>query len=125
MANAIRRECGKEGGWKERLAEFSRRKVERECRAAAEDNNEVDELVFTQFGDKVSIISISPRFDGDGVAFEAQMKQVRKLRNNLAHANEYAATRKSAAQICATVRAIEQWIERLDRWPSTQAPGGG
>ena len=42
----------------------------------AADDNLVDDLVFTQFDDKITIIS----------RFENEMKEARDLRDNLAHA---------------------------------------
>jgi hypothetical protein len=55
--------------------------------------------------------------------FEREMNEAQELRDNLAHANEYAATREAAAKVCDTVRNIEHWIAHLSAWPSAQTTG--
>jgi hypothetical protein len=58
----------------------------------------VDALLFTQFVDKVTIISKSPLFGSGNGEFERELKQVQTLRNLLAHANDYAATTDAASK---------------------------
>ena len=85
-------------------------------------DNFVDDLLFTQFLDKFTIIKLSPRFVAEGEQFGHDMGETQALRNNLAHATEYAASREAAAKVCDTVRKIEHWIKCLSQWPSTRLP---
>jgi hypothetical protein len=52
------------------------------------------------------------------------MNEAKGLRNSLAHANDYAATREAAAKVCDIVRRIEHRIAHLSEWPSKETPGG-
>jgi hypothetical protein len=124
MADAIRREINGSDEWKKRLPKDRLDKVESQRSAAIAADTLVDDLLLTQFCDKVTIIRKSPRFTGGKGKFEDEMKEAQALRDNLAHANEYAATREAAAKVCDTVRKIEHWIARLSERPSTQTPGG-
>ncbi len=123
MADAIRREFNDSEGWKTRLSERQRRELMRKRKAAKVNDNLVDDLLLTQFIDKISIILESPSLTESKSRFESEMNDTRMLRNNLAHAKDYAATRDSAAKVCDTVRNIEHWIAHLSEWPSARAPG--
>ena len=114
LAECIRREYAGSDQWKERLS-LDRRGAMAAKRAQSGDNR-VDDLLFSQFGDKVTVIRKSPSFSFGKNAFESDMRVAQNLRDDLAHANEYAATREAAAQVCRTVRKIETWIECLTAW---------
>jgi hypothetical protein len=123
MAEAIACDCWDTSTWKARLSAKDRRRVEDRIAAARRDDHWVNDLLFTQFLDKVTILARSPRAGFDGTAFGEAMEAVRDLRNRLAHANDYARSRDAAAAVGATVREIERWIDALGRWPRT-AEGG-
>jgi hypothetical protein len=116
MADAIRREFSSSDGWKARLSDGRRQNVDEKRKASTTGNNFVDELLFTQLIDKVIIILKSPHFNADKSVFEHDLRAVNRLRDNLAHANEYAATRDAAALVCCTVRVAERWIGWLNNW---------
>ena len=125
MADAIRREFNIPDEWKSRLPPKRLEKMKRKREVTKADDNLVDDLLFTQFCDKTTIIGKIQRFTEAGGKFERDMSEAQDLRNSLAHANEYAATRENAAKICNTVRNIENWIAELSRAPLKQAPGEG
>jgi hypothetical protein len=125
MTEAIRREFSCSEDWKERLSKNRLREVNRWRSAAMAADNLVDELLFTGFADKSNIIRKSPSFPETWGTFESEMKEAYELRNKLAHASEYAATRDAAVKTCHIVRKIEHWIAHLGVWPSKQTPGGG
>jgi hypothetical protein len=100
MADAIRREFNDLEGWKTRLSERQRRGLMRKRKAAEANDNLVDDLLLTQFIDKVTIILESPNLTES----KSRLNEAQMLRNNLAHAKDYAATRDSAAKVCDTVR---------------------
>jgi hypothetical protein len=125
MANAIRREFGGLNAWMDRLSADRQGKIRCEYRKAASDDNAVELLLFSQFADKVTIIRKSSLFSIGKNKFEAAMKAAQKLRDKLAHANDYAASRESAAQVCQTVRTIEHWIAQLSTWPTSAPTASG
>ncbi|RWK41714.1 hypothetical protein [Mesorhizobium sp.] len=69
----------------------------------------VTELLFTQFCDKRDIL-ISLLFSKETARrreeLERTFKRIEDLRNDLAHANDYAANRQHAARVCSIVRDI-------------------
>ena len=125
MADAIRREFGGTDGWMKRLSEERQKKIKCQYGRAASDDNAVDVLLFSQFSDKVTAIKKSPVFTAGKNKFEAGMQTAQKLRDQLAHANDYAASRDAAAQVCATVRMIEHWIAQLSAWPAQASTVAG
>lgn len=124
MADAIRRGFDSSNDWLDLLSQGRRVEIDKRRRTAIATNNLVDDLLFTGFGDKKNIILKSRRFPRAWKAFDSDMTEAKDLRNCLAHANQYAATRETAAKVCATVRKIEHWISQLSEWPLKQAPAG-
>lgn len=127
MAAAIRREFGDstQMRWKSRLANKRRQKIEQRRRTAMKADRWVEDLLFTEFADKMNIIAKSPRFKRNNADFENEMKEAKNLRNLLAHANDYADTPKAAVEVSRRVRTIEKWIAFLDGWTPAQAANGG
>jgi hypothetical protein len=78
----------------------------------------VEKLLFTQFCDKRTILKKSPYPPCEPKKLENDLKEVESLRNKVAHANDYAATREEAKRVCETVRLINQWIKWLASGPS-------
>ena len=124
MAEAIRREFGGSDQWKGRLSGERLDKVESKRKAAIAADNVVDDLLFTEFCDKITVVRKSERFSEGRGRFQREMNNAQELRDNLAHANDYATTRDDAIKVCDTVRKVESWIEHLSNWTSKQAPAG-
>jgi len=124
MADAIRREFGGTSEWRDRLSADRRTKLDDEIAKAHAADRWVDDLLFTQFKDKVTILKKSPAFNFSKGAFEREMDAARKLRDDLAHANEYAVSRSAAEAICKTICHIEAWIDRLHAWPREEQSVG-
>jgi hypothetical protein len=114
MAAAIRREA--ERDWISRLSGDRQNKLRDEVSKAKSSDSFVDALVFTQFADKAAIIKKSPTFSESRTSFKSAMHRIEALRNDVAHAADYAATRDAATRVCATVREMDHWIERLSAW---------
>ncbi len=102
MASAIRREFNGSDEWIERLSPDRQSKIKEEKEKSATEDTFVDSLLFTQFGDKITIIRKSPLFKDNKTAFKTDMRNVQKLRDQLAHANDYAATLAAAEHVCRT-----------------------
>ena len=121
MAQAIRREFDQSEDWIDRLSAQRKCKVQKDAAEAKIEDTFVDTLLYTQFCDKVTIVRKSPDFSWSKTSFDADLGKVQSLRDDLAHANDYAATRGAAGHVCETVRLMDQWIDRLATWPTGRA----
>ena len=123
MANAIRRECEEPDTWMDRLSDNRQEKIRSEVERSTDEDGFVDSLLFTQFGDKVTILRKSPRFPFERkTKFKDDMRNVEKLRDKIAHANDFASTPAAAEGVCRTVRSLDCWVRRLDSWPAVADP---
>jgi hypothetical protein len=113
MAEVIRREFNTALGWIDRIPNGARASFEKRIKKARNANNEVDPLHLTLFSDRISIISSAPCFAKNSERFNTELNELRGLRNKLAHANEYAADRRSAKSVCVMVEKAEFWIQQL------------
>jgi hypothetical protein len=118
MMRAIQRECKDTDDWILRLAPERKKKIDDEVAKAKSEDVYVNRLLFTQFCDKRTILKESPCPPCEPKQLEKDLKEIEKLRNKVAHANDYATTQKEAKRVCETVRLIDQWIGWLARWPS-------
>jgi hypothetical protein len=116
IADAIRR-VYKGNDWMTKLSPNRVSKLHEEIERSVSDDCLVEELLFTQFADKVTIITKSEAFHESKSRFSEQMKAVHGLRDHLAHANNFASTHETSVGVCRTVRVIDQWIDRLKLWP--------
>lgn len=94
-----------------------------EVEKSKKDDAFVDELLFTQFGDKVTIIKKSVLMPANKKQFKSELWRVQNLRNALAHARNYAAKRDEAIEACETVRIMDYWIELFAQWVSAFGNG--
>ena len=117
MAGAIRREFNGSDAWIDRLSPDRQSNVKDETKKSATEDTFVDNLLFTQFADKITIIRKGSLFKENKTALKTDMQVVQKLRNQLAHANNYASTRAAAEHVCRIVRSIANWVDRLTSWP--------
>jgi hypothetical protein len=113
MADSIRREFQGSEDWIHRLSPDRQGKVRNKVIEAKAEDVFVETLLLTEFGDKVTIIKRRPNFCWGRKAFKSEMGRVQLLRNDLAHAKNYAVTREAANRVCETARFMEAWIGRL------------
>jgi hypothetical protein len=125
MAHAIRTEFKQSDDWIGRLSPERQCKARNKVAEAKSQDTFVDTLLFTEFCDKVTIIRKSPDFRWSKTGFESELAQVQSLRNDLAHANDYAPTRDAAIQVCEIVRSMDRWIEWLTAWPKMRSGSVG
>lgn len=118
MAACIRRVFAVPDQWKKLLSESRRVGIDTLAAESRHDDSWVDDLLFTQFCDKRDILRKSKTTAFDARLFERDMRNAEKLRNELAHANEYAGSRTAAITLCETVRRMEHWIEQLQVLPA-------
>jgi hypothetical protein len=113
MADTIRAAHRDTDEWLVHLSKGRAKKIRSEISSAKHEDSYVDALLFTQFCDKRDILAGQPWLRSERSNWDSDMKQVERLRNALAHANEYAASPEAARRLCATVRTIDDWINRL------------
>ncbi|MBS0184609.1 MAG: hypothetical protein JSS39_19645 [Nitrospira sp.] len=117
MAEVIRSRFPKLDDWMRLLSQGRAEKVRKKVEQAQKEDTLIDQLLYTEFCDKLTIINeawrSSANESSDKRSFQTDMKNIQDLRDNLAHANNYAGTRKSAKQVCACVRKMDDWIRWL------------
>ena len=93
-------------GWLELLRPKQRERVQSDIRAAKEKDALVTEIAFTQFKDKATIIVNGNLASGSNKKLRKYFEDIRKLRDNIAHANYYADSKDNALQASKVVRTI-------------------
>lgn len=124
MFEAIKRGCANDEDWKTHLSEGRQKKIEEEIAQSHEGDGFVDALLFTQFCDKSDILTKGFQLPESKAAFRNKLNQIQALRDNLAHANEYAASPDQARHVCAVVRdllALRETIAVMERRDSDVA----
>ena len=125
MAEVIRCRFPQPEAWMQLLSLGRAEKVREKVVLAKAEDTLVDQLLYTEFCDKVTILEkswiSSANASSDEQSFQKDMKDIQNLRDNLAHANNYAATQASAKQVCACVRRMDVWIGSLVNWGSAHA----
>ncbi len=106
MFEAIRREFASDEDWKGHLTKGRREKIVEEIEQSHEGDGFVDDLLFTQFCDKSDILLKGFQLPESKTAFGGKLKQIQVLRDNLAHANEYAASPDDARHVCQVIRDL-------------------
>nr|WP_323780151.1 hypothetical protein [Amylibacter sp.] len=113
MALAIDSKWQNSDGWMAYLSDGRRTKLKEAIDDAQVADGFISEIAFAQITDKADIIRKARITSRTGREFERSFKDIRDLRNNLAHANEYAATPEDAKNVCAVVRDIYKLKKEL------------
>jgi hypothetical protein len=113
MANVIRQKFKSDEVWLNVLPTGRRDNLRKEIAKAVSSGNLVDPLLFTQFADKATFIRNSEQWSMGRDAFERDFRTMQLLRDQLAHANDYAASPEAAAETCRSARLIEKWTDKL------------
>ena len=74
------------------------------------ERTELAPLEFTYFSDKKAIIEA---FCSPGGSFGADMNEVKELRNEIDHLNDYAPTQEGLAVFLHRLRLVDHWIDEL------------
>lgn len=69
-------------------------------------NGFVSDIALTQLSDKATIIRKGKLLNGSSDKLKKRFNDIRDLRDNLAHANHYAATSDAAKDVCQVVKSI-------------------
>ncbi|HEV3074021.1 MAG TPA: hypothetical protein VHB47_06340 [Thermoanaerobaculia bacterium] len=117
MAEVIRQRSSQLEAWIGRLPKERAQKVQRKLARAKREDTYVDELLYTEFCDKVTLITKDWPFPKDRSiskkVFKKDMRALEKLRNSIAHASDFAATREAARHLCERVRRADRWTRSL------------
>ena len=100
-------------GWLALLSEDRRARIVEAIRKAKEEDVFVSEIAFSQLSDKATILVKKRLIVGSATGLRRDFKAIRKLRDDIAHANYYAESPSAAAKACATVRAVVRIKEEL------------
>jgi hypothetical protein len=122
MAAFIRKEHPEDDYWLKSLAETRQRKLQVEMNKAKADDTYVDMLLFTQFCDKREIVKL--QFPEDRrETLGKTLVDIERLRDSVAHANEYASSSRQAKTLCEVVRELLSLRDELQgSMESTRPP---
>ena len=109
MFEEIKRGYPNDDDWKRHLSNDRKKKIDKQIEQSHRGDCFVDALLFTQFCDKSEILLKGfqlPKSTQGEKDFRKKLEQIQALRNNLAHANEYAASPDQARHVCEVVREL-------------------
>lgn len=115
MADVITEICLDSSEWLNRLTMDRREKIAHEIARAKNEGAFVNPLLYTQFGDKATILRKEPWIKHKN-RFRQEMQAIQRLRDSLAHANDYASTRDACRAVCRSVRSLDFWATSLADW---------
>ncbi|SEJ25364.1 hypothetical protein [Frateuria terrea] len=106
-----------DGSWRRHLSVGRQQKLDRQWASAREEGNQMAPILYTQFCDKATLIRKlrEPLGFGNLTAEEVEqdLSQLEWLRNQLAHGNEFAASRAQATAVCSLIHTMDTWLQRL------------
>ena len=121
MAEAIRAVFPESDGWLNCLKPCRRKNIEDKWLELQSRDMALDKLTAAEFCDKrEALIASEVPLPHKKNKSAKQIKRIEELRNGLAHAGEYAATRETAARCAETVRLTQDWIKHLTEWLSNR-----
>ena len=103
MYEAIRRHFGTADSWTEHLDECRLCMAKKQYRQRRERDSDVDLLLCTQFCDKRDILIKSFEFDIGKKKLRKKLKAIERVRDDVAHANNYAMTFNRAEKLRETL----------------------
>lgn len=106
MSQVIRERFEHSTAWLSLLTEGRQAKIQEEIERSRKADGIVDELLFTQFCDKGTIVRKAFDLKLSRQVVEKRFSDFQSLRDSLAHANDYAATPDEAKKVCAIVREL-------------------
>ena len=101
-------------GWLDLLSCARREKVKDRITEARRNDTFVSDIASTQLADKATIIiRRGGLVAGSNSQLERDFRAIRKLRDNLAHGNDYASTPTSAKSVSRTVATVLDFVNQL------------
>ena len=99
--------------WLIHLGQQRRTCVEAKWEELQSKNLAIDQINATQFADKRQILLKSGLLKCSRTQAEKEFGAIERLRNNLAHASDYALTLDRGQEAIATIKCARKWIEYL------------
>ena len=100
-------------GWLDLLSPDRRNDVTVRIADARQNDTYVSDIASTQFADKATIVLKQGLVAGSKSSLRKDFKAIRKLRDNLAHANDYASTPTAAKSVSRTVATVLRVVSQL------------
>ena len=114
MYEAIRRHFEGRDDWTEHVEERRLCMAKKEYRSQEERGGDVDLLLCTQFCDKRDILIGSFDFAVGKKKLKKKFKAIERIRNDVAHANNYAMAFKQAKKLRATLGDLIEFRRRIN-----------
>jgi len=117
MARRIKERFSDPKEWLVKLSEDRRARIEEQICKAKKVDQFVSEVAFSQLKDKSRIIVNERLIYGEESkkSLNKKFEKIRELRDDIAHANNYAASPSEARKTCRTVRSISGIIQSLSK----------
>lgn len=118
ITRAIGRRYPQGEDWLMYLTPWAKKRVKRLINRAAKNDSAVDSLLFTVFWDKTSILrGIGCPGSWAESEYEEAFETIRKLRNEVAHARDYVASREDVERLQVTIHSLLSLRDQVAVWP--------
>ncbi|BDW99187.1 hypothetical protein [Maricaulis maris] len=111
--------------WLQHLALNRRDVLARHEKSARANDEFINSLLLTQFCDKREIIAKAGLVDLPPDRLRQDLKEAERLRNFVAHSNDFAQDDLRAQEVCRTARSIERLIVSMQRAIAAGRDNGG
>ena len=116
LIEAIKRRFPEDEEWLSHLPTTRQCKVKKAIQKAKSKDNFVHGLYATNFFDKQLIVQRFTCFEYGGERLETELGDIRRLRNQIAHADNFALTPEQAREACRVARNLLALREQLCSW---------
>lgn len=106
MMSAIRKWYGDEEVWMSNLTDDRRRILEEQRSISLAKDGLIDSLLLTQFCDKKQLVFKRYQGQRSKTSLKNVLNKIERLRDFVAHANDYAASPEQATEVCRVVRNL-------------------
>jgi hypothetical protein len=103
MAMAIETRWQDTNEWIAKLPEDRQKRLQAELEKSREGDTALAEIAYTQFCDKKTLVINGGVFSSGKKKLNTSLGRIERLRNDLAHSNEYASSSEKAKKVCQTV----------------------
>ena len=103
------------GGWCILLSKKRRKEVRQRIRESKSGDGFVSKILCTQLVDKCTIVRKRHLIAGSQTQLERDFSDIRKLRDQLAHANYLLATPREALKVCSVAKKILDFRQELEQ----------
>ena len=118
LADIITKFCPEDCDWEEKLSANRRVKLQEAVQKSEQSDLSVSKIVLTQFADKTTLATKLDLIDIPNTKLRKLFDNINKLRDEIAHASNFAEDELKATELCATVKSIFE-IKRKLRYIQT------